>query len=258
MEFRLLWTRRPMTPPPTHAPTHGDGDSESTSEPPDPTAPQPSKPAAVKNQPPPRRPVHPHHGAAYRLAHMAPPPPVVLVVTLPGTCHAYPGALLEDFCLSNFYTTIRPSFVSCHEKAPIWFTTSYCSPHFTCEFVCNMLIFLLTVPPFRLDVVQENACIFLAYVSSTNIVCALVARGPLRLGDSVPMPFPSLSSAITAAPRFPPHATAHADIAREIQTSILGPMPYFNCISSIVASTPAHGARGEQPVRHLDRLQHHL
>lgn len=113
-----------------------------------------------------------------------------------------------------------------------------------------MLIFLLMVPPFCLDIVQENACIFLAYVSCTNVVCALVACGPLRLGDSVLMPFPSLSSAITAAARSPPHVTAHADVAREIQTSILGTVPNFNCISSTVASTPAHGAHSKQPIRY--------
>jgi hypothetical protein len=125
--------------PPTHHPL-APGNDDSTSKLPHLAAHQPTKPAKAKTQP--CRTFHPT--VADRLARTTPPPlvtpiatlsgmchacpPLVTpIATLSGMCHACPRAILEDLFLSNFYNTIRSSFVNCHENVTIRFTTSYCS-----------------------------------------------------------------------------------------------------------------------------------
>lgn len=124
-------------------------------EPPDPNPRAPSAPRPLNHPPhhcpPPSASMTPTQpvGGYHKIVH---PPVGWLLATAttswaPGTHSESSGAILEDLFLHNFFSTIRPSSIVLHSPAYIWLVPSFSSTHFTTNFVCNLLIFALTVHP---------------------------------------------------------------------------------------------------------------
>ncbi|CAN6232692.1 unnamed protein product [Urochloa humidicola] len=140
---------------------------------------------------------------------------------------AKPGERRQNQLLLDFHLTAVPGEIAPAPPVSVWVTPDSSDLRYNTAFIQNMVNFLLTERPGRLEVKRVRSRVFRLSVSCRNVANALIVRSPLCLGSSKIWLHPSMATAALAASKLDdgqrtehPRVTAHQPVGPEFNVAL--------------------------------------